>query len=854
MSRGRTLRSAAAGTALLAIAGAILMIPEPAVAVTRWANAVVGSIPLPGEVPLAVAIDPTGSTLYVGTDDAELLVVDTASGVVEQTVGIGDFGAIGGQGDPLAVTGDGAVVIAANLGDDTVSVIDAATASVTATLPVGGSPNAVAVSGSTAYVANTGDGTVSVIDTGTPAVVATIDPGIGVESATATPGGAELWIADGASSVGIVSTASTEPVGSVLGLDSPCAIAFAPDGSTAFILECVVGGSIAVVDTATLALTTRIPAGVGADGLPPQAMTMTADGSTLYVLGFSNQIAVVDTASRSVEQVLQPSPDVTNDAVVAPDGSVLYVADIHTAEILQYGFLPPEVTTTTLPDGVGGLPWGPVRVEGSSPSGLPLAFESSDLPAWLTLDPSGVLSGTPPTAGTVGFSVTAVDEHGNASAPRPLEILVHDPVDVEAIAPVPSARRVLEGSTVTLSLQAELFAGTTIPVSSGVVYSSDHPTDVIDGASVTFVDASTHTITATWGSFTADVAIVVIPTDDTGSVLWPNAVVDTVAGAYLAVAFAPDSSRAFAITDASLEVLDPATNAVTGSIGGLSPVALAVSPDGSRVVVADSAGSTHIIDTASLAISTVAHGGDPSDVASSPDSSRAFVANSSGAGWVIDLATRTIVGTVPGPADSLAVQPDGERLWIRSDETVQVVEIATADVIASFSTEWTDIGFSTDGTIALLCEDQWTLSLIDTATFERDTIEVRDDHLNCRFDATAAGGLYFATQPFHVSQGGEGVGHLYRLELGAPGVVTTLATSNFITSIAIAPDGGGGYAVDAGNLLVLAYAGPSGGAPTLPATGGDAAAARLGIAASLVIAGASLVGAAVMSRRRAVIR
>src|SRR5262245_26898215 len=63
---------------------------------------------------------------------------------------------------------------------NTVSVIDTATDTVIATIPVGPSPFGVAVSpdGSKVYVANTSSNTVSVIDTATNAVSATITVGL----------------------------------------------------------------------------------------------------------------------------------------------------------------------------------------------------------------------------------------------------------------------------------------------------------------------------------------------------------------------------------------------------------------------------------------------------------------------------------------------------------------------------------------------------------------------------------------------------------------------------------------------------------------------------------------------------
>ena len=63
-----------------------------------------------------------------------------------------------------------------NSDDDTVSVIDVATNTVVATVPVGSNPVAVAVTpdGAFAYVTNANDSTVLVIDSTTNTVVATV--------------------------------------------------------------------------------------------------------------------------------------------------------------------------------------------------------------------------------------------------------------------------------------------------------------------------------------------------------------------------------------------------------------------------------------------------------------------------------------------------------------------------------------------------------------------------------------------------------------------------------------------------------------------------------------------------------
>ena len=109
-----------------------------------------------------------------------------------------------------------------NSGANTVSVVNTATNTVIATVPVGSGPSGVAVSpdGTTAYVASGDGNTVSVINTAMNAVIATITVGSGPFGLAVTPDGSRVYVADsGDSSVSVVNTATntviaTIPVGS----------------------------------------------------------------------------------------------------------------------------------------------------------------------------------------------------------------------------------------------------------------------------------------------------------------------------------------------------------------------------------------------------------------------------------------------------------------------------------------------------------------------------------------------------------------------------------------------------------------------------------------------------------------
>ena len=109
------------------------------------------------------------------------------------------------------------VVYVTNRLSGTVSVIKAATGTVTATIPVGNEPGGVAVdpSAGTVYVTNQGDNTVSVIDTATSAVKAAVAVGAGPFQVAVNPATHIAYVTD--FSAGTVSVIS----GPLLGLGFP---------------------------------------------------------------------------------------------------------------------------------------------------------------------------------------------------------------------------------------------------------------------------------------------------------------------------------------------------------------------------------------------------------------------------------------------------------------------------------------------------------------------------------------------------------------------------------------------------------------------------------------------------------
>jgi len=107
-------------------------------------------------------------------------------------------------------------------------VIDTATNTVVATVPVGVNPYGVAIApdGKRAYVANANSNTVSVIDTATNTVVATVLPGTGPIGVAITPDGKYAYVTNINSGDGSVIDTTSNTVVATIGLGG------APEGVT----------------------------------------------------------------------------------------------------------------------------------------------------------------------------------------------------------------------------------------------------------------------------------------------------------------------------------------------------------------------------------------------------------------------------------------------------------------------------------------------------------------------------------------------------------------------------------------------------------------------------------------------
>jgi 40-residue YVTN family beta-propeller repeat len=162
------------------------------------------------------------------------------------------------------------------------------------------------------------------------------------------------------------------------------------------------------------------------------------------------------------------------------------------------------------------------------------------------------------------------------------------------------------------------------------------------------------------------------------------------------IALSPDGSHVyvssvqrtpdFGIISFHIIAIDTATNSISGDIVTDGPGAFTVSPDSSKVY-RSLQGGVAVIDAATNTITTVIPTLFDGHVVCSPDGTRLYVGNSNTGGiYIIDTATNTVIDTIPNPPfglSSIAISPDGSRLYASHDDETRVIDTATKIEIGS---------------------------------------------------------------------------------------------------------------------------------------------------------------------------
>jgi len=222
-------------------------------------------------------------------------------------------------------------VYVTNSDDDTVSVIDTATNTVSKTIVVGHKPSGIAAnpSGTRVYVANSGEcpigpcqqpGTVSVINTSNNSVINTVTVGIGPCHLAVNPSGTRVYVSncgymDGdENTVSVIDTDTDTVIATVEGVNDPDGVTVTPDGSLVSSHP-----TISIIDTATNTVINNVT-GLTA----PLGLTINSSGTHVYAANEDGPVSVIETATNTVIDTVEAG-DELDELALNPLGNRLYV-------------------------------------------------------------------------------------------------------------------------------------------------------------------------------------------------------------------------------------------------------------------------------------------------------------------------------------------------------------------------------------------------------------------------------------------------------------------------------------------------------------------------------------------------
>jgi YVTN family beta-propeller protein len=445
-----------------------------------------------GNGPYGVGVNPAGTRAYVTNyHDGSVSVIDTATNTVIATP------TVGAQASMAAVNRAGTKVSVGSISGAVTSVIDTATNTVASTI-VSGSADGVAVSpgGNRVYVTSNTGNTVKVYSTSTGALLSTITVN-GALQPVMHPDGSKLYVTNYTGSMLSVVDTTTNTVSALVNLGSiQYGAALNPSGTRLYVSRHT-ANAVSVVDTVTNATLTNIPV-TGT----PLGLAVDASGSNLVVARRDdNKVSVYDTSNNTFLR------EVTVGTAPHAMGQFMQPAGMSVTT--------PSVTTTAMPPAVVGVAYShTLAATGTGPYDWSISFGS--LPAGLSLNQvTGVISGTPTTAGSFNFTVQA--SNGALSGVQPL-IQAVSSAGLSAMPGSLTFPNTVVGGTsavqnVTLTNNTGVAGGLTLSLPSNVQYQGDDCGGFAVGAMCTYqfrfaptvAGALSGTITFTANAQTANV-------------------------------------------------------------------------------------------------------------------------------------------------------------------------------------------------------------------------------------------------------------------------------------------------------------------------------------------------------------
>jgi YVTN family beta-propeller protein len=298
--------------------------------------------------PYNLAISPNGQTIYVSNfGNNTVSIVDVATNTVTGIVSDPSSTFHGVYGISFSPNGQTAYVMNSDM-PYSISIVDTATNTVTGTVNTTAAQlreplyMAITADGTTGYVANADSGNVTVVDLTTNVTTQNITlPGTDnyVTNILIAPNGTTAYASTYYTGVFILDITNNTVTGSVSNgtFDYPYQMAITADGSTLYVSN-FYGNTVSVVDTATGTQTATVTDLNPATFNEPYGMAISKDGTRLFVTNYSgNSVSIVDTATNAVTGLVTdltpPTFDEPNTISIIPNGEYGYVPNTSNNEV-----------------------------------------------------------------------------------------------------------------------------------------------------------------------------------------------------------------------------------------------------------------------------------------------------------------------------------------------------------------------------------------------------------------------------------------------------------------------------------------------------------------------------------------
>ena len=600
-----------------------------------------------------------------------------------------------------------------NSNSNTISVINPLTNSVVASIPVGSFPFGACVTpdGKSVYVTNQNSNNVSVINTANNTVIATVGVGNYPENICISPDGKKVYITNRYDSTISIINPMTNTVSKTVKVGvTPYGMCISPDGSKVYVCNNT-SNSISILSGTADTIMNTINSVVNYPG----NICISSDGSKIYAITSSSNISIINTITNTISTPISTgSSNSIYSLCITPDGRKIYTTQAGSGSVnvinTSNNAIIKTISVGSLPYGISVSPDGSkvYAVNNGSNSVSVISTTSDSVIETITVGLNPIGFGTfvgaiPISKKTNNIKITGCNKVNYKGTTYTSSKYLLDTIrSIYGCDSIYNNINIIVGNSIPTSFKTINLTGCNGLTYKTISYTSS--TVIFDTVKSYFgCDSIYNTVYIN----------IITPKTDTlnynncsqitykGITYFSSTSIQDTIKSYqgcdsiyrlVNIKILPSSSNAYiACGDGTVNVINTITNTVTASIiVGNTPIGLSVTPDGSKVYVANYvSGTVSVINTATnTVITTINVGNHPEGVGVSPDGTKVYVANTgSNTISIINTATNTVTASVNVLGNTpyaLCVSPDGTKVYVANfnSNTVSVISTTTNTVKA----------------------------------------------------------------------------------------------------------------------------------------------------------------------------